>query len=896
MSKYTISFVAILAAFFFAYSVTTDISARANQKNDQYSNYLTTATHDAAKQMKTSVEDGIAMPNQADREAVRDTFFKSLAKDFGYTSQEDMESLHVYVPALLLIDTNGYYIVYNQLESGQIKSVLTSLNTWTKSKEDSFTSNGDTFSYKIDVQFFLGNRIKLTLGTDKNAGSWTYHTYDDDYYNVVTKIEKDLTADGKTEAQISSVLETLRDEFGIRKHLGDNSSIGTEERNDVTEALGATTPSVANVNKARDTLFSNFRNSFIIPELEEKVNYYINGNNAVAAVYQDLAANYVFVMPETTEDDWTRLVKNPTVIGFLQGIRLSDGKEFLNIYALSSGEIKKSDAATFTDQTSGDETTRTYYASGTTTDGSESGYVPGNGAATGTGADVITQNRDEKNEQKNDGVYSHFHWGSATEGTGCYTVPVNHVHTTSCYDVAIHNHVDKNGNKTATTAEDGSLIETTQVSADLGGGGCYNTPIYHQHTDSCYTKVFHHHTGNAQEGGGCYTIPLYHVHTSSCYSEGKDITYQPTKDVYHVHKDPIFYYRKAGETSGKEYTQSEVDADTSGSTYYIVRVDATGDTCYSKVTYGRRKYQVTGTKTYSVDKTIEVNAEKTEFTVPAAGKYKITAGDKSIERTLEVSDKIEIEFSTDYTAVTLRTTSTNAEILKLNTKQKVNITLTNGEEYTWTDTKYDADWNVGKKVHYTEAISADAFWTYDGTVQMSKEKEYVTETSGNGKSLLAQGYTYVEMEKTCGKDTTYVEKTVPDGDPITSHKKGELICGKTNKTIISYTTGCGMIDVTDTESAEMQGYRNGDFDADYILSRALERTDIICGKEETTIEGYSLSCGEKENQTIYTLKASETGKENTIDHYELGCGMTNGQSISRSQYEKEQREKSAAGY
>lgn len=887
MSKYTISFVAILAAFFFAYSVMTDISASANKKNDQYSNYLTTATHDAAKQMKTSVEDGIAMPNQVDREAVRDTFFKSLAKDFGYTTEEDQEVLHIYVPALLMIDTNGYYVVYNQLESGEVKSVLTNLNTWTKSTE----ANG----YKFDIQYFLGHRIKLSLGIDKDGDNWTYMSYDDDYYDVAEKVERDLTNAGKDSSQISKVMSTL-EEYGIRKHVSEISTLGSEEAEDVTEAFVSADVTVANVNSARDKLFESFRNSFIIPELEEKVNYYINANNDAAAAYQDLSMNYVFTMPETTENDWTRLVKNPTVIGFLQGIRSSDGKEFLNIYALSSGEISKSNATTFTDESD----TRTYYASGSTTNGSETGYVPGNGAAAGTGADVITQDRTEKNEQNADGTYVHYHWGDPILGTGCYSKAVNHVHTTNCYDIEIHHHVDKNGNTTATQSDDGTLLEATQVATALGSGGCYTTPFTHKHTDSCYSKVFHHHSGSPVTGGGCYTIPLYHQHTSSCYSEGKDITYQPTKDVYHEHKDPVYYYKKVGDTSGKEYTKSEVDADTSESTYYIVRIDASGDTCYTKITYARRKYTVTGTKTYTVNKTYDPTTNATlvrsDFSAPAVGKYKITVGDKDVEKTLEKGDKVSLEFGQAYTTVTVVTASSSSQVLRVEKKEKVNITLENGSEYTWSETKYDSSWSDGKHIHYTETIDADSYWTYDGTVKMSDEKDYATETSGDGKSLVSEGYTYLEMEKTCGKDTNTIEETIPYGDPITSHKKGELICGMTNKTIIGYTTGCGKIDVSDPDSQEMQDYRDGYLDADYILSRSLERVDIICGEDENTIEGYSLSCGKKEGQTIYTLKEGEAEKVNTVDHYELGCGIENGQTITKAQYEKEQREKAAAGY
>ncbi len=874
MSKYKILFVTILISFFFTYAVTADISSNASVKNEEYSNYLTTATHDAAKQMKIFVDDGVAMPNQTDRENVRDAFFKSLAKDFGYVSEQDMERLHLYVPALLMIDTNGYYVVYNQLEGEQIRQVLSSLNTWTKSAKE----NG----YSFDIQYFLGNRIKLTLGLLEGE-STSYLSYDGEYYNVVENVEKDLKNKGKEEADVSTVLNTLSS-YGIRKHITDASEIGASEQADVADALGNVEVSVSSVNKARDTLLQTYRNSFIIPELEEKVNYYINANNDAAAADEEMATGYIFTMPDTTEEDWTRLVKNPTVIGFLQGIRVSNGSEFLNIYAMSSGEISKSNATTFTDSEDGQ---RTYYASGSFTNGSANGYVPGNGSA--NGAEVTTPDN-----QNTDDIYVHHHWGDSSLGTGCYTLPVKHIHTTSCYDAAMHHHADKNGNQTAILSDDGEKIETEAVSVELGGSGCYNTPIFHKHTEECYTKIFHHHTGSPTTGGGCYTVPIYHVHTASCYSEGKDETYQPKKNIYHEHKDPVFYYRKVGDDSGKEYSDSEVAAD-SNEKYYIIRADATGNTCYSKIVYARRKYTVTGKKTCTLTKIYDAISDTSlkdaTFKVLYAGKYKISAGETTVELNLKENDKLQLTFGDNDSKVIFSNATSLSEILSKDKREKVTISLAKSQEYVWEETKYDPNWAEGKKLHFTEKIDNDSYWTYDGIIELSSEQDKVIETDGNGKNLVLEGYTYQEMEKTCGKTTSDVEKTYYYGDAITSHKKGELICGMTESTVLGYTTGCGMIDTSDPDSQEMKDYKDGLLDYNYILSKAVERIELICGMDETKIQGYSLSCGKKEGQTVYTLKSSESGRENVIDHYELGCGLEDGERISFEQYKKEESEK-----
>lgn len=48
-------------------------------------------------------------------------------------------------------------------------------------------------------------------------------------------------------------------------------------------------------------------------------------------------------------------------------------------------------------------------------------------------------------------------------------------------------------------------------------GGCFTLPIYHVHTDACYSAAPHTHTGDSVHGGGCYTTPVYHIHSEECY-------------------------------------------------------------------------------------------------------------------------------------------------------------------------------------------------------------------------------------------------------------------------------------------------------------------------------------------------------------------------------------------
>ena len=65
--------------------------------------------------------------------------------------------------------------------------------------------------------------------------------------------------------------------------------------------------------------------------------------------------------------------------------------------------------------------------------------------------------------------------------------------------------IDNAGNKKETISKQIRLTGNRHNhSGSSSGGGCYTSPVYHQHT------------GNSTSGGGCYIIPVYHKHTDDC--------------------------------------------------------------------------------------------------------------------------------------------------------------------------------------------------------------------------------------------------------------------------------------------------------------------------------------------------------------------------------------------
>ncbi len=140
----------------------------------------------------------------------------------------------------------------------------------------------------------------------------------------------------------------------------------------------------------------------------------------------------------------------------------------------------------------------------------------------------------------------HVHTGNETDGGGCYGKADYHVHTGNetdgkgCYGKAVY-HVHA-GNVSSGGGCYGEAVYHAHTGSVSSGGGCYGKTVCHVHTGSassgggCYGKaVYHVHTGDAQAGGGCYTVPVYHSHDGNETAGGS--CYQP---VYHAHTDACY--------------------------------------------------------------------------------------------------------------------------------------------------------------------------------------------------------------------------------------------------------------------------------------------------------------------------------------------------------------------
>lgn len=453
MSKYVMIFLVMLLSFFGVYSMNADIQTAASVKNSQYTNYLTSATYDAVKEMKKSTDGTVMMPDSSSREKVINTFFNSLAMDFGYDTTEDMTKLKSYVPVVVMVDNNGYYIGYNHQYldaegNTHLKSVITDLNTWS-------TTSGNYI-----VRYFLGTKVNVT---DLNTMKFYSGTYDE----VYDKLSKPTAL----------------------KELGFDS----------------------------ESSFTKRRNEIIIPKIQDTVEYFINNQNKVASA---LRSDYTFEMPLTSSDDWARALENPTCIAFLQGVRVSDTSKYLNIYSLTGGEIRKNSNVMYTEVIENGKVIKKYYENDANpnTDDKNSGYVANQKAAAKDGGSITYyDDLTEKDTVKENGAQTvkHVHRGSSTAHTGCYITPVYHVHSDTCYTnyrthvhdengpwncqkiISYHTHTAYGREETYWQWKDGKWTYTGSGTTQWVWKDAYTLQR------GCYTYKFHQHTSACGNGSNC---------------------------------------------------------------------------------------------------------------------------------------------------------------------------------------------------------------------------------------------------------------------------------------------------------------------------------------------------------------------------------------------------------
>lgn len=310
LSEWIIVFFVIFGCFSLLAFYSINTSSRANNANIQYTNVLTTACHDAVKTVDIeNVEKGQVWGKKEDREYALSTFYHTLQLGFNseYTTKGD--ETFIYTPIACLIDNDGYYISYNSSfdETGNTYRPIDSTDKSAKLFDTTLTiSPLNTWAKEYNgcvVRFYLNDTVEVTLPSGEIIK---------DKRSKVTKALVELKDKGKLSSDVYNI-KVIQDKDGIANKYS------------VMELLENT-----------DGIYDVEKREIIINLINEEVEYYINHQNIWG---EALDVNYTFTMPEIKSEDWHRLLSNPTMISFLQGMQAKTKRNYVNVYALAGGEF-----------------------------------------------------------------------------------------------------------------------------------------------------------------------------------------------------------------------------------------------------------------------------------------------------------------------------------------------------------------------------------------------------------------------------------------------------------------------------------------------------------------------------------------------------------------------------
>ncbi len=282
-SDYVLIFLGILLCFSVVSFANVDITKKINTQNVEYSNKLTSACYDAAQTMNTdNVENyGCVWTSESELNDTLTVFYNSLVYSFNWDNQGRVDEMALYTPVVCLIDINGYYISHN-------------------------------------VVFDTSGMVEIPSDAEKRNGLTTLNTWTKSYNGVLLRY----------------FLNDYVEVYAL------DGTVFSGDRNDVYKTLSEKLPGSREVTEMSfltdDVVFNSNKNELIVREINSQCEYYINEHNVIGDPYEN---QYTFEMPEIAGEDWARLLKNPTVISFLQGYSSKAENRYLNIYALGGGEL-----------------------------------------------------------------------------------------------------------------------------------------------------------------------------------------------------------------------------------------------------------------------------------------------------------------------------------------------------------------------------------------------------------------------------------------------------------------------------------------------------------------------------------------------------------------------------
>ncbi len=279
MHNVLLLFTGIFFAVFLLFSVRNNTYADFAEENREYAVWLTSACYDAAKTLNTeSVQNAAGVWSDS---SARSKTLNAFYKSLSnnLSTEQNMNVVIGNTPFVILVDNDGFYISYNAgYDNYGNAEVPADLDTI------NVVSALNTYTEKTEghtIRYYLNDFVSVTLSN----GSF----YDGMRWEVYEKLPD----------RAKSQLQFLAD---------------------------------------KDAYAEN-RTHAVVLRIEEVINYYLNTQKNITSAYN---TGYNVTLPEITGEDWSRMLKKPSIISFAQGRQLGINHHRLNVYAFSGGELTDS--------------------------------------------------------------------------------------------------------------------------------------------------------------------------------------------------------------------------------------------------------------------------------------------------------------------------------------------------------------------------------------------------------------------------------------------------------------------------------------------------------------------------------------------------------------------------
>lgn len=393
----------------------------------------------------------------------------------------------------------------------------------------------------------------------------------------------------------------------------------------------------------------------------------------------------------------------------------------------------------------------------------------------------------------------------------------------------------------------------------------------------CYTKeVFHVHKGNPGKGGSCYNLPIYHEHTGNeqegggCYGE----------QVCHVHEgseteggacfgQPVYHVHEGTEEEGgscyqtKIYHQHGGNSEEGGSCYQTpVCHEHTGSASAGGGCYGK-----------------EVCHQHSGSASAGGGCYqkKIMHQHSGSAVTGGGCFGKPVFHKHSGSMQTGGPCFRNPVYHKHTGNETVGggcYTVPVCHVHTGTETEGGGCYAPVYHQH-TDACYQEEECTveYTGGLEINREADEYCAHHGNTQVVY---FTADYRHRDCGAGAAresskccWICKNMNK-----AHKYRKLVCGKNESTPEGYVLSCGK-DTDTVEGWKLGCGRSEEDIAGYLQScgkteQTIDSYERNCGKTEGTVDGYGLSCGKTE-KTVEAYERNCGKTEKTVEGYKLSC-------------------------